>query len=135
MFFVVINLHLFKHFVIFKFFFFKFKNLFFLEKKLFYFGDNKYGQSGIGNSTKLESIVRVDFFEENKLKLKKICCGDDCFNVFLTSLIIFNSFLFFLIFFFFFCFFFKNENYVVVKYTLLEIMIKVIQVIIQKIII
>jgi hypothetical protein len=51
-------------------------------------GDNTYAQSGNGNKKKLNSIIKLQFFENNNFKIKKIvCCGDwDCtINIFLTG--------------------------------------------------
>jgi alpha-tubulin suppressor-like RCC1 family protein len=47
-------------------------------------GNNKYGQSGIGNNKKLDLIQKLDYFENKNLKIKKIACGY-YFNVFLTG--------------------------------------------------
>jgi hypothetical protein len=61
-------------------------------------GENKYYQSGNGNRKKLKSICKLYYFENKKLKIKKIVCGgffEKGFNIFLTG---FNNLFNFLIF-------------------------------------
>jgi hypothetical protein len=51
-------------------------------------GDNSFGLSGNGNKELLKLIYKLDFFQNNNLKIKKIACGgsfDDEFNIFLTG--------------------------------------------------
>jgi hypothetical protein len=49
-------------------------------------GDNMHYQSGNGNNKNLDSIIKLDYFENKKLKIKKIVCGNE-FNIFLTGLV------------------------------------------------
>jgi alpha-tubulin suppressor-like RCC1 family protein len=46
-----------------------------LDTKLFAFGDNQFGQLGLGNNTSQNSPKEVKFF--NKLKINNISCGMD----------------------------------------------------------
>jgi hypothetical protein len=52
-------------------------------------GDNLYGQSGSGNSKSLNPFYKLNYFENKKLKIKKIVCGGsfDIFNIFLTGIV------------------------------------------------
>jgi hypothetical protein len=61
-----------------------FKNL---ENEIYYMGLNNFCQSGNGNNKELNSIYKLEFFENKNLKIKKIVCGefDNGFNIFLTG--------------------------------------------------
>jgi hypothetical protein len=54
-------------------------------------GDNSFGLSGNGNKELLKLIYKLDFFQNNNLKIKKIACGGEFytepmfFNIFLTG--------------------------------------------------
>jgi hypothetical protein len=48
-------------------------------------GNNQYYQSGNGNKVKLNSIEKLNYFENKNLEIKKIVCGDNLFNIFLTG--------------------------------------------------
>jgi hypothetical protein len=53
-------------------------------------GDNNFGQSGNGNKEKLQSIYKLNYFDNKNLRIKKIVCGGfyegaNCFNIFLTG--------------------------------------------------
>jgi hypothetical protein len=50
-------------------------------------GNNEFGQSGNGNNKKLNSIYKLKYFKNKNLKVNKIVCGYDCFNIFLTGYI------------------------------------------------
>jgi hypothetical protein len=47
-------------------------------------GVNKNFKSGIGNNEKLNSIIKLNYFEKENLKIKKIANGNCC-NLFLTG--------------------------------------------------
>jgi hypothetical protein len=55
-----------------------------LENVIYYFGSNLYYQSGNGNNKELNSIIKLNYFENKKKKIKKISCGY-YFNLFLTG--------------------------------------------------
>jgi hypothetical protein len=46
-------------------------------------GNNTHYQSGNENNDELKSIIKIDYFENKNLKIKKIACGID-FHLFLT---------------------------------------------------
>jgi hypothetical protein len=58
-----------------------------LENEIYYFGSNSYYQSGNGDNKKLNSIIKLNYFEKENKKIKKIACGyyDPGFNLFLTG--------------------------------------------------
>jgi putative salt-induced outer membrane protein YdiY len=47
-------------------------------------GNNEYAQSGNGNNENLNSIFKLDYFENKNLKIKKIVCIA-FLNIFLTG--------------------------------------------------
>jgi hypothetical protein len=51
-------------------------------------GDNKYCQSGNGNNEELNSIYKLNYFEDKNFKIKKIVCSNfkSSINIFLTGL-------------------------------------------------
>jgi hypothetical protein len=57
------------------------------ENEIYYFGDNDCYQSGNENNQALNSIIKINFFETENKKIKKISCGGDYrgFNLFLTG--------------------------------------------------
>jgi hypothetical protein len=42
-------------------------------------------QSGNENKEQLKSIIKLNYFENKNLKIKKIICGGTSFNLFLTG--------------------------------------------------
>jgi hypothetical protein len=60
----------------------------FLENEIYYFGLNNFYESGNGDNKKLTSIIKLNYFENENKKIKKIACGGNFagFNLFLTGL-------------------------------------------------
>jgi alpha-tubulin suppressor-like RCC1 family protein len=58
-----------------------------LDNEIYYFGSNSYYQSGNGDNKKLTSIIKLNYFENENKKIKKIECGrnNSGFNLFLTG--------------------------------------------------
>jgi alpha-tubulin suppressor-like RCC1 family protein len=56
-----------------------------LENEIYYFGSNSNYQSGNGNNQQLTSIIKLNYFQNENKKIKKITCGGNDFNLFLTG--------------------------------------------------
>ena len=58
-----------------------------LENEIYYFGSNSKYQSGNGDNKQLTSIIKLNYFENENKKIKKIECGygNPGFNLFLTG--------------------------------------------------
>jgi hypothetical protein len=56
---------------------------------VYYFGDNEFAQCGNGNTDDLNSVFKLNYFQNENLKIKKIGIGgcSDGLSFFLTGLI------------------------------------------------
>jgi hypothetical protein len=63
----------------------------FIENEIFFMGDNKNAESGIGNEDEINEIIKINYFEKENCirtqKIKKITCGE-WFSIFLTGIFI-----------------------------------------------
>jgi alpha-tubulin suppressor-like RCC1 family protein len=57
------------------------------ENEIYYFGSNSKYESGNGDNKQLTSIIKLNYFQNENKKIKKIACGCDHrgFNLFLTG--------------------------------------------------
>jgi len=74
--------------------------MYILEIGIYFFEKNEDGESGIGNKNYFKEIKKFEYFDKIGLKLRKICCGEICFSIFLSGFKLFN-FIFNIIFFIF----------------------------------
>jgi hypothetical protein len=58
-----------------------------IENEIYYFGSNSKYESGNGEKKQLNSIIKLNYFENENKKIKKISCGEfnPGINLFLTG--------------------------------------------------
>lgn len=63
--------------------------MFIKDNKIYVFGGNEHGESGIGNNKYITKIEQLNF-GVTKSEIIKIACGN-CFTIFLTSLLLYYN--------------------------------------------